>query len=153
SPETASSSSSSASSSSSNASSSNTTGPASSSVGSGASVSGSGGSATASSVGSGGGTTSSVRTGGSRSFTCYDVVNDPDSLGCTAPDFAACACLGCSATCTDASGFPVSDCTCPSCSNDPDCADPSLCVDDGICDPLDEGCSCADCVGHPLCGA
>jgi hypothetical protein len=78
--------------------------------------------------------------GGTPAFEC--VVIGP----CDYPDFASCRCDGCYTYCYD--GKYYSDCVCPACAADPDC---TSCNYDGLCDPAWEGCSCADCAGHPLC--
>ena len=43
------------------------------------------------------------------------------------------------------------DCVCGECSGDSFCSSPDNCNNDGLCDPYNEGCACADCEGHPQC--
>lgn len=42
-------------------------------------------------------------------------------------------------------------CFCAGCAGDPYCSDPKSCVNDGICDAVDEGCVCADCLNIAEC--
>lgn len=42
-------------------------------------------------------------------------------------------------------------CYCPECELGNWCTSPENCVDDGICDALDEGCHCNDCAPYPEC--
>jgi hypothetical protein len=74
---------------------------------------------------------------------CVDVEAD-DS--CTDADPLACVCQGCDA----GNGCEISeDCTCPDCAMDGFCTD--ACQLDGVCDPYNEGCACADCADFPAC--
>lgn len=68
---------------------------------------------------------------------------------CTCPDcFGLAQCVTCQNPGTCSPGDP---CSCPGCDATPVCSDPAGCVDDGVCDILDEGCVCADCVNTPAC--
>ena len=63
-----------------------------------------------------------------------------------------CLCLGCdAAACTDVDGNAAADCVCAVCAGEEYCNNPDNCVDNGACDPLNEGCLCNDCAGHPEC--
>lgn len=44
------------------------------------------------------------------------------------------------------------DCICDDCAQDAWCGSPASCADDGVCDPYNEGCLCADCSTVPACG-
>lgn len=84
--------------------------------------------------------------GGGEGFCEFGPNCDPSLEG-------ECGCLGCGATeCADIEGNATADCVCPICAEDSFCNDTSNCTDNGACDPLNEGCLCADCLGHPACG-
>jgi hypothetical protein len=77
---------------------------------------------------------------------CNDAaVMDP---GCAVGDASSCACQGCV---LDGMCTLEDDCVCGECADDGFCGDPENCNDDGMCDPYNEGCACADCAGHPQC--
>ncbi len=81
--------------------------------------------------------------GGTGMFTCD--FTDPLNTVC-GPDDSTCSCVGC----VDDGLCDINDdCVCGECETDAFCA--SNCNDDGACSPFVEGCSCGDCVGHPLC--
>jgi hypothetical protein len=82
--------------------------------------------------------------GGSAPLTC---MLNPQ---CPSMDLATCTCEGCEASCTDEFGSIISDCVCAVCAAFGHCS-AAGCFDNGDCDPLFEGCACADCAGHPLC--
>ena len=68
---------------------------------------------------------------------------------CTCPDcFGLAQCVPCQSMSACLPGDP---CSCPGCELTAVCSDLAGCVDDGICDILDEGCPCADCVATPAC--
>src|SRR5262249_22472679 len=77
-------------------------------------------------------------------------MGDDAALFCSGSHPVDCTCFGCRPTCCDENGA-VSDCVCSACKPDPPCSDPANCDNTGLCDPLNEGCSCADCAGHPAC--
>lgn len=84
-------------------------------------------------------------------ISCSDVEG---SDSCTNPDPIACECTGCELdVCTDGTDF--NDCVCANCAGDSFCANPALtnCMDDGECDPFNEGCLCTDCAEHPSCAS
>ncbi|MBI4952063.1 MAG: hypothetical protein HY908_08520 [Myxococcales bacterium] len=95
-------------------------------------------------------TTTTTGTGGNAGFQCDTVaISDPN---CDPALADQCGCLGCDPTvCTDANGGAVSDCVCPSCDTDTWCT--THCTDDGLCDPLNEGCGCTDCLENIICTA
>ncbi|MCA9662207.1 MAG: hypothetical protein KC486_27965 [Myxococcales bacterium] len=67
---------------------------------------------------------------------------------CGAGDADACECVGCV---LDGMCTLEDDCVCGECSGDSFCSSPDNCNNDGLCDPYNEGCACADCEGHPQC--
>jgi len=67
---------------------------------------------------------------------------------CVVGDPNSCACVGCS---VDGMCTLEDDCVCGECADDDFCGNPENCVDDGLCDPYNEGCECSDCVVHPHC--
>lgn len=81
-------------------------------------------------------------------ISCSDVEN---SDSCSAPDPIACECAGCELDVCADEGGGFNDCVCPTCNADPFCTNPASCMDDGACDPFNEGCLCADCADHPSC--
>jgi hypothetical protein len=86
---------------------------------------------------------------------CYDpftIDGDFDGKpgGCYAPDKDLCLCEGCESTVCEDNGGVYADCVCPVCWGSQYCS-PDYCVDNGLCDPLNEGCYCADCWWHPAC--
>lgn len=94
---------------------------------------------------SAGGSPHSGGAGGTGDGGSLDCILDPDPQFCPAPA-EECLCTGCNATCD------ASDCVCAICADDEACGDPRLCNNDGVCEPLNEGCACADCAAHPQCG-
>ncbi|MBI4954434.1 MAG: hypothetical protein HY908_20585 [Myxococcales bacterium] len=113
--------------------------------GSGASGGGTTGSTTTTSTSS---TTSTTTSTTSTSTLACDTVAISDTL-CDPTLAAECGCLGCHVQCTDSGNNAVSDCVCPSCDTDAWCT--SHCSNDGLCDPVNEGCGCTDCSSHPIC--
>jgi hypothetical protein len=91
------------------------------------------------------GTTGSGGSGGTE-FACVTVFDAICSVG----NPQTCSCNGCinDNVCSDANGSD--DCVCPDCHAESSCA--NACVDDGLCEPFREGCSCTDCAAHPACG-
>ena len=68
---------------------------------------------------------------------------------CTCPDcFGLAQCVTCQSPGICSPGDP---CSCPGCEATSVCSDPAGCIDDGVCDILDEGCVCSDCVKTPAC--
>ena len=68
---------------------------------------------------------------------------------CSCPDcFGTAPCVPCQSPGVCAPGDP---CSCAGCAASAVCSDASKCLDDGVCDILDEGCACADCVMTPAC--
>jgi hypothetical protein len=69
---------------------------------------------------------------------CYQLVPNcsPEDFGCDNEDEGVCQ--------------PGESCTCPDCTNTPACGGEN-CSDNGVCNPIFEGCSCADCAGQ--CGS
>ncbi|HHH31596.1 MAG TPA: hypothetical protein ENK57_25050 [Polyangiaceae bacterium] len=87
--------------------------------------------------------------------TCTDInalSPNIDNPPCDVLDQAACLCEGCTddGICFD--GTTADDCVCPDCAMDAFCSDPANCQLDGQCNPYTEGCSCADCANHTMCG-
>jgi hypothetical protein len=81
-----------------------------------------------------------------------DCIDVEAGKACTDADPIACVCAGCNLdACTDGATFD--DCVCPSCNADAFCLDPANCNGDGVCDPYNEGCLCADCAEHPSCAS
>lgn len=107
--------------------------------------SGTGGSGATSSTNA---TTATSSATGGPGFVCADV---SDTTVCLGSNQAACLCLGCTLPQCDDGAGGYNDCVCPDCADDPFCADPANCMDDGECHPGLEGCICADCAGHPMC--
>jgi hypothetical protein len=99
-------------------------------------------------TGTGTGTASGTETETGTGTSGFNCELPPD---CAVADPVECACLGCNGSCADAMDAPLSDCVCPECDANPFCSDPQNCEDDGVCEPLTEGCACADCVDHPAC--
>ena len=70
---------------------------------------------------------------------------------CTCPDcFGLAQCVPCQGKGVCMPGDP---CSCAGCETTPVCGTAASCVNDGICDILDEGCPCADCLAVPQCQA
>ncbi|NUP09603.1 MAG: hypothetical protein HOW73_26455 [Polyangiaceae bacterium] len=70
--------------------------------------------------------------------------------GCLRDLADQCLCAGCDFdACSEGESF--ADCVCPVCENDEYCSNPDSCIDDGVCDPVLEGCVCEDCATHPQC--
>jgi hypothetical protein len=68
---------------------------------------------------------------------------------CSCPDcFGMAQCVPCQ---SDGSCAPGDPCSCPGCATSALCSDASKCLDDSVCDILDEGCACADCAMTPAC--
>ena len=68
---------------------------------------------------------------------------------CSCPDcFGLAQCVPCQTPGVCAPGDP---CSCAGCGGSVVCSDASKCLDDGVCDILDEGCVCADCAATPAC--
>jgi hypothetical protein len=68
---------------------------------------------------------------------------------CTCPDcFGLAQCVPCQSPGTCMPGDP---CSCAGCETTAVCSNLAGCVDDGICDILDEGCPCVDCATTPAC--
>ncbi|NUP09602.1 MAG: hypothetical protein HOW73_26450 [Polyangiaceae bacterium] len=63
-----------------------------------------------------------------------------------------CLCTGCDFdACFDTATNTSVDCVCPVCAKDEFCSDKANCTDGDGCDPVIEGCQCADCADHPAC--
>jgi hypothetical protein len=68
-----------------------------------------------------------------------------------------CACVDCEGTplCVpcdiDGTCGPSDPCSCVDCIHDIVCNDPTMCVNDGVCDIIHEGCICPDCASWPQC--
>ncbi len=104
--------------------------------------------------GAGGGVDAGAGTGGG-GFVCadpYAIDGDFNGQpgGCYAPDPFLCLCEGCDSPVCDDNYGVYADCVCPVCWGAPFCS-PQYCFDNGLCDPLNEGCECADCWMHPAC--
>ncbi len=68
---------------------------------------------------------------------------------CSCPDcFGLAQCVPCQ---SPGACMPGDPCSCAGCDVTAVCSDPAGCVDDGICDILDEGCICSDCASTPAC--
>ncbi len=68
---------------------------------------------------------------------------------CSCPDcFGLAQCVACPSPDACSPGDP---CSCPGCAATPVCSDLAGCVDDGVCDILDEGCVCGDCMTTLAC--
>jgi hypothetical protein len=80
------------------------------------------------------------------SFTCTNLATS--RAQCSIANQNGCVCYGC----PNPNGICENneDCVCPDCTNESFCGG-SNCENDGLCDPYFEGCSCADCAGHPAC--
>ncbi|MCA9636758.1 MAG: hypothetical protein KC420_12085 [Myxococcales bacterium] len=76
--------------------------------------------------------------------------NDEALMGssCTVGDPSTCTCAGCV---LDGMCTLEDDCVCGECAGDAFCGDVANCANDGLCDPYNEGCACADCASHPQC--
>lgn len=69
--------------------------------------------------------------------------------GCDVADPVLCLCEGCN---NNGECWQNEDCVCPDCTQKDYCTGNDDCNHDGACSPYTEGCSCADCADHPLCG-
>jgi hypothetical protein len=130
--------------------------------GSGGADGGSGGTAGGAGGGTGGsggevGGSGAGGAGGGAPLQCVDLSTVSPTIDFPACDVASqelCQCEGCTddEICFDAGLHLADDCVCPDCATDRFCTDPTHCNGDGLCNPYFEGCSCADCAAHPLCG-
>jgi hypothetical protein len=105
-----------------------------------------------------GGAGGEVATGGSVPFACVDLATVSPLIDFPACDVASqpqCLCEGCTddEICFDSGLQLADDCICSDCAADRFCTDPARCIADGQCNPYYEGCHCADCADHPLCGS
>jgi hypothetical protein len=76
------------------------------------------------------------------------------SADCTDPNNTECLCNGCDGFTECAGADGLADCVCDVCAGDTQfCLNPALCNMDGLCDPFNEGCLCADCAAHPECAS